>query len=201
MASRKGIVLAGGSCLLAVASIFALFADPFHKVAPQLSSSESQSQKSGTNLTANKNKTTDIDGVFLRALDAKLSSMDGRLASLEQKLANSPAITKLDPHSVGQPGIDLPSGSEAPWAWMDKLDAGKRAAVERIFDEVASSVESTLPLGAHAGDPALERAMDQLDHKIAAKLQQVLEADEFNAYLFSLPEPVRERLGFAVVAE
>lgn len=188
-------------CLLAVASIFALFADPFHEVAPQLPTSESHSRKSGANLTTYKNKTTDIDGAFLRALDAKLSSMDARLSSLEQKFANAPAITNLDPHSVGQPGIDLPSGSEAPWAWMDKLDAGKRAAVERIFDEVASSVESTIPLVAHSSDPALERAMDQLDHKIAAKLQQVLEADEFNAYLFSLPEPVRERLGFAVVAE
>ena len=188
-------------CLLAVASIFALFANPFHEVALQLSSSESQLRKSGTNLTANKNKTTDIDGAFLRALDAKLSSMDGRLAYLEQKLANAPAVTNLDPHSVGQLGIDLPSGSEAPWAWMDKLDAGKRAAVERIFDEVASSVESTLPLGAHSSDPALERAMDQLDYKIAAKLHLVLATEEFSAYLSSLPEPVRERLGFAVVAE
>jgi hypothetical protein len=43
--------------------------------------------------------------------------------------------------------------------------------------------------------------MDQLDHKIASKLQQVLEVEEFNSYLFSLPEPVRERLGFAFVAE
>ena len=188
-------------CLLAVASIFALFANPFYEVAPQLSSSESQSRKSGTDLTANKNKTTDIDGAFLRALDAKLSSMDGRLAFLEQKLANAPAITNLNPHAVGQPGIDLPSESEAPWAWMDKLDTGKRAAVERIFDEVASSIESTLPLGAHAGDLALEKAMDQLDYKIASKLHLVLAAEEFNTYLFSLPEPVRERLGFAVVAE
>jgi hypothetical protein len=162
---------------LAVASIFALFANPFHKVAPQLSSSESQSRKSGTNLTANKNKTTDIDGAFLRALDAKLSSMDGRLAFLEQKLANAPAITNLDPHSVGQPGIDLPSGSEAPWAWMDKLDAGKRTAVDRIFDEVASSIQSAMPLGANSGDPALEKRMDQLDHKIASKQQQVLEVE------------------------
>lgn len=188
-------------CLLAVASIFALFANPFHKVEPQLSSAESQSRKSGTNLTANKNKTTDIDGAFLRALEAKLSSMDARLSSLEQKFANAPAITNFDPQSIGQPGIDLPAGSEAPWAWMDKLDAGKRAAVERIFDETASSVESAIPLGAHSGDPALEKAMDQLDYRIAAKLQQVLEADEFNAYLDSLPEPVRERLGFAVVAD
>ena len=188
-------------CLLAVASIFALFVNPIHDVEPQLPTSESHSRKSGTYLTANKNKTTDIDGAFLCALDAKLSSMDARLSSLEQKFANAPAITNLDPHSVGQPGIDLPAGSEAPWAWMDKLDAGKRAAVERIFDEVASSVESTLPLGAHSSDPALERAMDQLDYKIAAKLHLVLATEEFNAYLSSLPEPVRERLGFAVVAE
>jgi hypothetical protein len=189
------------SCLLAVASIFALFANPFHKVEPQLSSSESQSRKNGTNLTENKNKTTDIDGAFLRALDAKLSSMDARLSSLEQKLAQAPTAPHLEAPPVANLGIDLPSGSEAPWAWMDKLDAGKRAAVERIFDEVASSVESTIPLVAHAGDPALEKAMDQLDYKIAGKLHTVLSAEEFNAYLSSLPEPVRERLGFAVVAE
>jgi hypothetical protein len=188
------------SCLLAVASIFALFANPFHKVEPQLSSSESQSRKSGTNLTENKNKTTDIDGAFLRALDAKLSSMDARLSSLEQKLAHAQVAPRLEAPPVAM-GIELPSGSEAPWAWMNKLDTGKRAAVERIFDEVASSVEYTIPLVAHSSDPALERAMDQLDYKIAAKLHLVLAAEEFNAYLSSLPEPVRERLGFAVVAE
>jgi hypothetical protein len=127
--------------------------------------------------------------------------MDARLSSLEQKLAQAPTAPHLEAPPVANLGIDLPSGSEAPWAWMDKLDAGKRAAVERIFDEVASSVESTIPLVAHSSDPALERAMDQLDHKIASKLQQVLEVEEFNSYLFSLPEPVRERLGFAVVAE
>ncbi len=188
-------------CLLAVAAILTLLANPVHKFEPQPLSSEIQSRKSGTNLTANKDKTTDIDGHFLRDLDVRLSPIHARLNSPEQKLATTPAISNLDSDSVGYPGIDLPSDSEAPWAWMDKLDAGKRAAVERIFDETASLVESAIPLGAHSGDPALEKAMDQLDYKIAAKLQQVLEADEFNAYLDSLPEPVRERLGFAVVAD
>lgn len=201
MALHRGIILAGGSGLLALASIFALFANPVHEVAPQLSSSESRSQKSAANLKVNKYKTTDIEGAFLTAIDAKLSSMDARLSSLEQKFASAPLIPHLGPHSVGQLGIDSSLETGAPWAWINKLDAGKKAAVERIFDEAGSSVESTIPLGAHAGDPALEKVMDELDYKIAAKLQLVLAAEEFNAYLFSLPELVRERLGFAFVAE
>ena len=137
------------------------------------------------------------EGNLLLAIQSRLSSIEARLRALEQQRpAVMPSALPSVPVALpAGPPLNLPDGSDAPWAWIEKLDPGKRVSVEKAFDEAAASARSRMPPpGVAPDDSTLEAAKENLDLELASRLRSILSPQEFEAYLSSLPPSLRIRI-------
>ena len=91
---------------------------------------------------------------------------------------------------------EAPGGVEVAWAWIERLDPVKRRAVERAFGDAAAALRASVPEETGLDDPKLEASMAQLEQDVSRRLKSILSAQEFEAYLLSLPDDALERLGF-----
>ncbi len=136
------------------------------------------------------------DRELLLAIKSRVSSLDKRLQLLEQRPIEPPALPTPPPLTVEILPQQLPDGSDAPWAWIEKLDPLKQAAVERAFNDAAAALRASIPEENGLDDAKLEVSMAQLEQDVARRLKSILSAQEFEAYLLSLPDDALERLGF-----
>jgi hypothetical protein len=127
---------------------------------------------------------------------SQLSSIEQRLKALERR---DSVLSSLLPPAVpmpGRPPLQLPDGSEAPWAWIEKLDPGKRVSVEKAFGDAATAFRASVSEGTGLDHAKLEASMAQLEQDVARRLKSILSPQEFEDYLLSLPDDAQERLGF-----
>lgn len=138
----------------------------------------------------------EVDRDLLRQIKFQLSSMDARLQALEQRLPTlPPSMPSASAPMPTAPPLQLPDGSDAPWAWIEKLDPGKKASVESAFEAAAASARSRMPPPGVAPDAStLEAARENLDRELAGRLRSILSPQEFDAYLSSLPAGLRARI-------
>ena len=138
----------------------------------------------------------DVDYDLLRQIKLQLSSTDARLQALEQRLPTlPPSMPSASAPMPTAPPLQLPDGSDAPWAWIEKLDPGKKASVESAFEAAAASARSRMPPpGAVPDNSTLEATKENLDQELAGRLQAILSPQEFEAYLASLPAALRVRI-------
>lgn len=137
------------------------------------------------------------DRDLLLAMKAQLSSMETRLQVLEQRPPTPPpGLPSVPATSPAAPPLQLPDGSDAPWAWIENLDPLKQAAVEKAFDDAASSFRGGFPGPSSPDDAELEASMAKFEQDVTRRLGLILSPQEFEAYLLSLPDDALERLGF-----
>lgn len=138
----------------------------------------------------------EVDRDLLQQIKSQLSSIEARLQVLEQRPATFPPGLPSVPAALpAVPPLQLPDGSDAPWAWIEKLDPSKKVAVEKAFEAAAASARSRMPPpGAVPDNSALEAAQDNLDQDLANRLRSILSPQEFEAYLASLPAALRVRI-------
>jgi hypothetical protein len=134
---------------------------------------------------------------LLLAIQSQLSSVEARLRALEQRpTALSSGLPSVPAALPADPPLQLPDGSDAPWAWIGKLAPDKQAAVEKAFGDAATAFRASSPEGTGLDDAKLEASMAQLEQDIARRLKSILSPQEFEDYLLSLPDDALERLGF-----
>jgi hypothetical protein len=140
---------------------------------------------------------SEVDRDVLRQIKSSLSSIEARLQALEQRPKTPPPgfLPAVSAPLPTLPPLQLPDGSEAPWAWIEKLDPGKKASVERAFEAAVASARSRMPPpGVAPDDLTLEAARENLDREVAGQLRSILSPQEFEAYLSSLPAGLRTRI-------
>ena len=131
----------------------------------------------------------------LNALKEAIERLETRLQVLERQPITDHAFPAPPPPIPKAPPMQLPDGSDAPWAWIEKLEPGKQASVEKVFEETATSARSNIPPPAVSPDDStLEAAKENLDRELANRLRSILSPQEFEAYLASLPAALRTRV-------
>lgn len=138
----------------------------------------------------------EVDRDLLQQIKSQLSSIEARLQVLEQRPAVlPPGLPSVPATSRAVPPLQLPDGSDAPWAWIERLDPRKKASVEKAFEAAAASARSRMPpLGVAPDASILGAAKEDLDQDLANRLRSILSPEEFEAYLSSLPAALRARI-------
>lgn len=131
---------------------------------------------------------------ILQESKAQLSSVEQRLLMLEQRPSTSAATLPPSAPLLSNSPVELPAGTSLPWAWIEQLDMGKRASVERAFEEVATIAASRLPAEPGYDNPSLETLQQDVSSDLAFRLRSILSPEEFEAYLSSLPSDLRVRI-------
>ena len=139
----------------------------------------------------------EVDRDFLQQIKSQLSSIEARLQVLEQRPTTLPPglPSQFRPTLPAVPPMQLPDGSDAPWAWIERLDPIKQAAVEKAFND-AAALRAGVPEETGLDDPKLEASMAKLEQDVSRRLKSILSPQEFEAYLWSLPDDALERLGY-----
>ena len=127
--------------------------------------------------------------------NSHLSSLGKDLQASEEWKAEPSEFFPAPSPQFGLP-VEIAKGVEAPWAWIGKLAPDKRKTVEKVFDDAAAAVSGILPPINETGGPEFETVMSQLEQDVASRLKSILSPQEFEAYLWSLPDDALERLGY-----
>jgi hypothetical protein len=134
----------------------------------------------------------DLDPLF--AAKENLVTPERSLPAPEKAITSQGFAQPPSSLPLGLP-IDVPDGIEMPWAWIDKLEPAKKAAVERAFDDAAAALNNRIPDGREPDVHEAEALMMGLEQEVATRLKSILSPNEFEAYLLSLPEGAQSRLG------
>lgn len=126
---------------------------------------------------------------------ARRTSPETSLHVSDEWMAEQHELSPLSTPQFALPA-EAPGGVEVAWAWIERLDPVKQRAVERAFGDAAAALRAGLPKETGLNDAKFEASMAKLEQDVSRRLKSILSPQEFEAYLWSLPDDALERLGY-----